>query len=389
MKQLLEAFKTLKDLLEDPEQRSYLKIIITSLLLAGAGYLYTIAPEQHKKFFIISLGVLLAFFVFFMFSVFKVDRNSEKRSVKRTVNEEQTTLAERIYEELEVWYEKGAINAIDFGRFVVFLTRPLWLAGQTDVTIKMGERARIYLEGDVSSTAQQYLIPIFIDNLGWHLWDRYREQQVHDALMHIKEGIMLAEERGEWKWIYKGYRHLAGLYAATKEIETAERYLKEMKKVLHEHGQDPEEDAGVAIVKGRIYEAKSSLAQSRQERDEYLQRALQVYRKAHKIYLKKKDEERVAKMLAELIRVARQLDDEKLVNQFVSECRQRAKGSRPQARARCEKEFILFLKQRNKQDVMSERCEQTLKELREQNAAPSLVEEIEEACYNASNSATS
>ena len=356
----------LTKLLDQPSTRFFATLF--SILTAIFSFLFFKTRDELFKYGIFILVIIILFTA-------TLETIKHQRRAKET-----GYLGEQIFQELEKWYRKGKINELEFARFVVFLTRPFWLNGYANLTIKMGKLAKDRLEAASAPEGQQYLIPILIDNLGWHIWDYYGQQDRSKAIEYIQAGIQLAKKQNKWSWVYKGYRHLAGIYAESNEIELAEYYLERMKKVIHKQGQKIEQDAGAKIVEGRIYEARANLSANFQERYHYLQNALQTYKQAYKLYIQQHDQERAAKILVDLIRLARETKNDDMIKEYISECRRQAKSQRLQTWIRCEKEFILYLQQNNPR-AKAELCQSIIKKLQQLNAGI-LLEEIKEICQH-------
>ena len=153
------------------------------------------------------------------------------------------------------------------------LSRYLWISGQLDLRIKLGnmvEKAAFEIK-DVELRAK-----VLIDDLGW---TTYCLGDVSNAKRYIEDGIRLAKEACAYYVMAKGHRHLASIARQKGDISETEKKLAEAMQYANmiENINEKEEMLnGLLVSEGKLYYAKMDYINSIAKFTE----ALQAYQKA-------------------------------------------------------------------------------------------------------------
>lgn len=153
------------------------------------------------------------------------------------------------------------------------LSRYLWISGQLDLRIKLGnmvEKAAFEIK-DVELRAK-----VLIDDLGW---TTYCLGDVSKAKRYIEDGIRLAKEACAYYVMAKGHRHLASIARQKGDISETEKKLAEAMQYANmiENINEKEEMLnGLLVSEGKLYYAKMDYINSIAKFTE----ALQAYQKA-------------------------------------------------------------------------------------------------------------
>jgi nucleoside phosphorylase/tetratricopeptide (TPR) repeat protein len=152
------------------------------------------------------------------------------------------------------------------------LSRYLWISGQLDLRIKLGnmvEKAAFEIK-DFELRSK-----VLIDDLGW---TTYCLGDVSNAKRYIEDGIRLAKEVCAYYVMAKGHRHLASIARQKGDISETEKKLAEAMQYANmiENINEKEEMLnGLLVSEGKLYYAKMDYANSIVKFTE----ALQVYQK--------------------------------------------------------------------------------------------------------------
>ena len=152
------------------------------------------------------------------------------------------------------------------------LSRYLWISGQLDLRIKLGnmvEKAAFEIK-DFELRSK-----VLIDDLGW---TTYCLGDVSNAKRYIEDGIRLAKEVCAYYVMAKGHRHLASIARQKGDISETEKKLAEAMQYANmiENINEKEEMLnGLLVSEGKLYYAKMDYANSIVKFTE----ALQAYQK--------------------------------------------------------------------------------------------------------------
>lgn len=152
------------------------------------------------------------------------------------------------------------------------LSRYLWISGQLDLRIKLGnmvEKAAFEIK-DFELRSK-----VLIDDLGW---TTYCLGDVSNAKRYIEDGIRLGKEVCAYYVMAKGHRHLASIARQKGDISETEKKLAEAMQYANmiENINEKEEMLnGLLVSEGKLYYAKMDYANSIVKFTE----ALQAYQK--------------------------------------------------------------------------------------------------------------
>lgn len=153
------------------------------------------------------------------------------------------------------------------------LSRYLWISGQLDLRIKLGnmvEKAAFEIK-DVELRAK-----VLIDDLGW---TTYCLGDVSNAKRYIEDGIRLAKEACAYYVMAKGHRHLASIARQKGDISETEKKLAgamQYANMIENINEKEEMLNGLLVSEGKLYYAKMDYINSIAKFTE----ALQAYQKA-------------------------------------------------------------------------------------------------------------
>ena len=156
------------------------------------------------------------------------------------------------------------------------LSRYLWISGQLDLRIKLGnmkEKAAFEIKNF------ELRAKVLIDDLGW---TSYCLGDVSNAKRFIDDGIRLAKEISAYYVIAKGHRHLASIARQNGDVIETEEKLAEAKKyakMIENIEEKTEMLNGLLVSEGKLYYAKKDYEKSISKFTE----ALNAYRNASDI----------------------------------------------------------------------------------------------------------
>lgn len=139
------------------------------------------------------------------------------------------------------------------------LSRYLWISGQLDLRIKLGnmvEKAAFEIK-DFELRSK-----VLIDDLGW---TTYCLGDVSNAKRYIEDGIRLGKEVCAYYVMAKGHRHLASIARQKGDIPETEKKLAEAMQYANmiENINEKEEMLnGLLVSEGKLYYAKMDYANS-------------------------------------------------------------------------------------------------------------------------------
>jgi len=186
----------------------------------------------------------------------------------------------QIQEEISKGYLKSAIR---LGRV---LSRPLWLDGQYEARIKLGE---LMFQAGASYQNKSIQIQGLIDDMGW---TNVALGNFDVAVEKINYGIQMAKEIDDYYMISKGYRHLVAISVQLLNYQEAKLRIKEAKKYAKQISpikRKKEMMAGINYGFSEIYLAQKKL----NEAEESVKKSQKIWEEMH-------DEERICKTYSRL-----------------------------------------------------------------------------------------
>lgn len=160
---------------------------------------------------------------------------------------------------------------IDVCNISMVLSRYLWLSGQLDLRIKLGnmvEKAAFEIKNF------ELRSKVLIDDLGW---TTYCLGNTSVAQCYIEDGIRLAKEVCAYYTVAKGHRHLASIARQSGDLLNAEKKLSEAKKyanMINDSNEKKEILNGLLVSEGKLFYEKGDYANS----IEKYTKALQAYK---------------------------------------------------------------------------------------------------------------
>lgn len=156
------------------------------------------------------------------------------------------------------------------------LSRYLWISGQLDLRIKLGnmvEKAAFEIKDSVPRSK------VLIDDLGW---TTYCLGDTSSAKRYIEDGIRLAREVCAYYTVAKGHRHLASIARQNGDLLDTEEKLSEATKyanMINNSNEKKEMLNGLLVSEGKLFYEKGDYTNSIKKFTE----ALQAYKAASDI----------------------------------------------------------------------------------------------------------
>ncbi|NVK74885.1 MAG: hypothetical protein HWE24_15555 [Oceanospirillaceae bacterium] len=140
--------------------------------------------------------------------------NPRANNTSKTLEFNLTSHLHKAYE-AERWEEVARIGMV--------ISRPLWLAGQYETRLKVGELTE---EAAAYTGNLQLRALTLVDDLGW---TNFKIGNDKKGRKYIEDGLRIAAECEDYYCLAKGNRHLASIYRQKNSYEDANYYLKKAK----------------------------------------------------------------------------------------------------------------------------------------------------------------
>lgn len=143
----------------------------------------------------------------------RVEREGHQKDQSRISSAVATTMISYV----ENYVRKRSFqSALRLGRV---LSRPLWLDGQYEERIRLGE---LMLEASLSAGDKETQTHALIDDMGW---TNFILKNYEEAKKNISHGLRIAEETNDFYMVAKAYRHLGGIETKLSRFDEAETNL--------------------------------------------------------------------------------------------------------------------------------------------------------------------
>jgi nucleoside phosphorylase len=134
----------------------------------------------------------------------------------------ETTLEFNIIQQIRTAHNKGHYDEVcKFASILRPLSRYLWLSGQHQLRIEIGE---IVVNAAGCAEENKLRAAYLIDDLGWTTFSLNSKDEAK-AKSYIRDGLMLAKELKDYYLSAKAHRHLAGICLSKDLLDEAKKEL--------------------------------------------------------------------------------------------------------------------------------------------------------------------
>jgi tetratricopeptide (TPR) repeat protein len=226
-------------------------------------------------------GVLSIIFISAFISLLVIQLTDNKTDLNPPNEKDKDVLNSLVIEIHESYSSNNWEEVIKIGSV---LSRPLWITGKYRLRIKLGKMVESSAAhaGHPKEQAQA-----LIDDLGW---TNFEVGNVSEAKRNIEHGIKVAIDSQEFNLVYKGYRHMSGIYLNEGDFTNSKKFLSQSDEIIPKLLNENEKRTAIA---GNLVNEAMIL-----EKELKFEIAFQKYKSAFDMYDDLKDNDRKVKLFS-------------------------------------------------------------------------------------------
>lgn len=210
------------------------KIVVPlGYIMAVGGFVLAFANWPDNTRIVVFAAIIIATFIL-TGALTYYDLNREKRYVNLS---DQNIIARQLKTAMNTWYKEERYGeVVTFGKAI---GRALYISACYETRIEIGEivkKAVEHIEDDL------LLVNVLLDDMGWTKVLCGKE----DAKQNIEQGLKIAQEKGYYKELSKGYRHLMAISLTENRTDEAKKYSQQAYKACESMKDGREKDIALA-----------------------------------------------------------------------------------------------------------------------------------------------